>query len=164
MTPMITLPIAKIKTAPAARSLAFFASGFHSSVARSTLRSSAAFIASALHTVVIVRTRMHHSILLIFNKKPIIAAANVKKRWIRVFISLIHNSRRPLNAYLKELTRLLINLEIKIFSGASVKFNAALIQVHILIFPHFSFFFFVSVVISEKMKQSMDLQQGNFIL
>lgn len=87
ISPITALITAKIRTAPAARSFASSASFFFSAVTRSTFRSSAEFIASALQTHPITIIRKDHSVVDTRNIKPQMITATVKKKWTLVFFS-----------------------------------------------------------------------------
>lgn len=68
--PIITAPMAAMRTAPAATSLAFPARGLNSGEATSVRNSTAVFRASAVHTAIAARVIQHHSPAFKCNSTP----------------------------------------------------------------------------------------------
>ncbi len=93
--------IAAMSTAPAAASLAFFASGFFSSVTRSTTASIAVLTVSRPITSPNSAMQVSHSYGRIRKMNPAIVTQTAIKIWIFMFLSLRMVANNPANAYPK---------------------------------------------------------------
>ena len=102
MQPTIAAPIAATRTAPAAQSLAFFASGWMFGEARSTTASTAVFRHSRDMTSAQQMTIAAHSRPSSPNHAPSTATATAAARWMRMFRSLFTVAAMPEIAYIKD--------------------------------------------------------------
>ena len=102
MQPTIAAPIAATRTAPAAQSLAFFASGWMFGEARSTTASTAVFRHSRDMTSAQQMTIAAHSRPSSPNHAPSTTTATAAARWMRMFRSLFTVAAMPEIACIKD--------------------------------------------------------------